>query len=473
MKKTLYYPALFFADIVEYYGNSSTYIEEIIKHNIVQTKRTKLVELKSEVESLHIVTSKTKDDKKGTGLLDELKSIKKRKTDQNKIKGIDKAISMAKAMDKIDTDIMDEVLSVIQTLSEEKAGRNGYSDTNIDRYIDAEKNALEERNYHDIINYLIEPQAEGDYKTLAASLLDCINGSKYNDLPQDKKRSINNYLCASDFKSVFVLRIFKILEKCSIGFSNNVIDTSRKKKTTEFENEINILEKFRSVLINIWGQADAEGVGISQREKDEIIFRASNELLQDYKLYSDIYKCSDFENSKGFQALIFYRLYNQIYYYKKIENCLNSEISEELDKALAFFSFSILQRAVEHTEILLHPASRISAPVYIGNGVMVGKQCRLEPECILGNNVCLYPFNVYNTNVKKKDIYIQIGRGTIFGENVKAVGSIRVGEKCIIKRSILVENNLEGNMLIDNNGMTKLEKEDYVNAKMELTGGIL
>lgn len=89
MKKTLYYPALFFADIVEYYGNSSTYIEEIIKHNIVQTKRTKLVELKSEVESLHIVTSKTKDDKKGTGLLDELKSIKKRKTDQNKIKGID------------------------------------------------------------------------------------------------------------------------------------------------------------------------------------------------------------------------------------------------------------------------------------------------------------------------------------------------------------------------------------------------
>ncbi len=475
MGKKIYYPAMFFADIVEYYGSSSTYLESIMKHNIAQAKRGKLIDLKNEVESLCAIKSKNVGvggDKEGIGLLSELNNIKKHKTDQNKINGIDKAIAMTRAMGKIDIEIMEEVLSLIQLLSEEKEGRNGYSDTNIDRYMDFEKDALEEKNYNDIVKYLIEPQAQGDYKTLTKSLVDCINESKYNDLPQEKRRAIREYLCEPNFKSIYILRIFRILEKCSVGFTKKTAGKKVKRTVAELENEINVSEKLKKVLTNIWGEADAEGVGISQGEKNEIIVRAGNDLLQDYKFYSGIYSGLEFENFKGFQALIFYRLYNHIYYYKK-RNYLSSEISEDLGKALAFFSFSILQRAIEHTEILLHPAAQISTPVYIGEGVMVGKQCKLEPGCILNKNVCLYPFNIYNTDIERQDIYIHIGQGTIFNKDVKVVGSMRVGEECVINKSILAGNSIDDNMCIDNNGTAKMGKERYLSEKASVIGGIL
>lgn len=459
MGKIVYYPAMFFGDIVGYYGNSPSHLEEVIRYNIAQEKRGKLLELKNEVGNLQTTKSKkagNDNNKDGTGLLNELNNIKKMRTDQRKINHLDKVITMAKAMAKINIDIMEQVLSCIQTLSEEKEGRNGYSDTNIVRFMDIENTGLEEKNYNDIVKYLIEPQEQGDYRALTEQLLDCMKESKYDNLPEDKRKYIQEYLCVSNFKSIYILRIFRTLQKCSIGVVNETDRKNGEGIPVAFEDEMNISVKIEGALTNIWGEAEAEGVGISQIEKKQIIFLATNDLVEDYKFYTSL-KCKvDPESSKGFQALMFYRLYNHIYYYRK-RNLLNSGISEDLNKALAFFAFSILQRAIEHTGILLHPAAQISAPVYIGDKVMVGKQCKLEAECILKRNVCLYPFNIYNNDVRNKDIYIHIGKGTVFNEDVKVVGSIRVGEHCIVNKSILIGSSIDKNMRIDNDGMSKLE----------------
>ena len=208
-------------------------------------------------------------------------------------------------------------------------------------------------------------------------------------------------------------------------------------------------------LQNIWGEIEVESIGITQEEKGKISFDVSKDLLRDYKFYNNYINC-DIESSKGFQALIFYRLYNKIFYYME-KNSDNGEKTDDMQKALAFFAFSILQSAIEHTEILLHPAARLESPVYIGNGVMVGKQCTIKSECVLGENVCLYPFNIYNSALQGQNMYIYVEEKTVFCRDTKVLGSIYIGKECVINKPILVRNRIEDRMYVDKKNIVEID----------------
>lgn len=459
----IYYPALFFSDIVDYYGGSPYFIEEKINSNIAKIKRNKLFELKQLVsDNLHV--KKTgQDSKPGEGLCNKLKETKTLSKDQKKIEFIGSAIDMVKSMDEIDQKILEDIMVQIQVLSEqEPCKKNGYSDSSITRFEDPYSSQLGERHYIDIIKYLIEPETENenDYLTFRKRLEDCFKSHKYGRIPKDKLEEIQSYLQQTEFKSRYILRIFRILEQCSVGFLKN----DKKGKATnlekQVENDKNIIDKLKGVLKNIWGEIDAEGVGISQNEKENIILMVCNDLLIDYKFYTANYK-GNIELEKGFQALVFYRLYNQIFYYKNIMKLYGKEVPEDIGNSLAFFAFSILQRAIEHTQIMLHPASRIKVPVYIGDGVIVGKQCRVGEKCILHNNVCLYPFNMYNKDCESRDLYIDIGSETVLCESVKIVGSIQIGRNCIIDTTVLVGSSVNDSLYITDNKMLQLTFEEY------------
>lgn len=470
MEEKIYYPAVFFADIVQYYGGSETHIEELMSNNIARARANVLIELKNSIEDLQRVDVKEKHSdasNMGAGILEDLSKIKDGEKEQKKIKKIEQITSKVKTMTKIDGEISDKLLLKIQLLSE-KTGITGYSDTNIIRFMDKRQDALKEEKYHEIISFLIEPEVQGDYRDLCERLLECISNPKYAEIPEDKRRLVEECLMRSDFSGKHILRIFRKLQECSIGFSNEERKNEQNSLNSKAEDSWEILGNITKSLQSIWGEIEAEGVGISHEEKEKISFDVAGDLLEDYKFYNDGIRY-DIESSKGFQALIFYRLCNKIFYYRKN----SKEEHDDIQKALAFFSFSILQRAIEHTEILIHPAADLGVPIFIGNKVMIGKQCKIESACILGNNVCLYPFNIYNRDFQSQDIYIHIEKNTILCRNVKVLGSINIGRECIINKSILIGDNIEDKKYVDTNSIVDINNEMWQDKKLKVMGGTL
>lgn len=470
MEEKIYYPAVFFADIVQYYGGSEIHIEELMSNNIAQTKANVLIELKNSIEDLQRIDAKEEqsdENSMGAGILDELNKIKDGEREQKKISKIEQITNSVKAMTKIDGKISDKLLLKIQSLSE-KSGLTGYSDTNILRVMNKRQDALKEKKYHEIVNFLIEPEEQGDYSDLCEKLLECISAPKYEGLPKDAHTWIEESLMRRDFSGKHLIRIFRKLQDCSVGFS----DVERKKEANSLNSKIQdsweILENITKSLHSIWGEIEAEGVGISHEEKEKISIAVADDLLKDYKFYNDSIR-DDIESSKGFQALIFYRLCNKIFYYRRN----SEEEDDDIRKALAFFSFSILQRAIEHTEILIHPAAYLGVPIFIGDKVMIGKQCKIEAACVLGNNVCLYPFNIYNRDIQSQDIYIHIEKNTIFCKDVKVLGSIHIGRECVINKSILVGDSIEDRKHVDKSSIVDINDEIRQNMKLKVMGGTL
>lgn len=132
-----------------------------------------------------------------------------------------------------------------------------------------------------------------------------------------------------------------------------------------------------------------------------------------------------------------------------------------------------MQRAIEHTEILIHPAADLGVPIFIGNKVMIGKQCKIESACVLGNNVCLYPFNIYNRDFQSQDIYIHIEKNTILCRDVKVLGSIHIGRECIINKSLLIGDNIEDKKHVDTNSIVDINNEMWQDKKLKVMGGTL
>ena len=471
MGEKIYYPAVFFTDIVKYYGGSETYIEEQMHNNIANMKALTLSKLKDSLEDLQRINEEVPhENRMGWGILEDLRKIKVSEKEQKKISKIITITNKLKSMSQIDGEISDNLLLKIQQLSE-KSGKTGYSDSNILRFMDSNLNALGEEKYNDIINYLIEPKEQNDYCALTKWLQECIHESRYNGIPTVQLEQIERYLTRSDFSSKHILRIFRILEQCSVGFSKKDNSNDQDKSNFEIQKYWRITENIIKALQNIWGEIEVEGIGITQEEKSEISLDVCQELLKDYTFYQRSVSY-DIETSKGFQALIFYRLYNKIFYYmgKKDDS---SEEAKDMQKALAFFAFSILQRAIEHTEVLLHPAAQIDSPVYIGERVMVGKQCKIEAECVLGNNVCLYPFNIYNREIHDQDMYIYVGEKTAFCKDTKVLGSIRIGKECIINKSILIGDSIEDKRYVGKNSIVECDNKMRLEKKAEIMEGKL
>lgn len=472
MSENVYYPAVFFADIVKYYGGSEIYIEEQIQRNIARVKSQKLVELKTSLEDLSTIKNQKElsdESRMGFSVLDDLKKIKENLKEQTKIERIEQIINKVKTMTQIEVEILEEIYLKIQSLSLEKAERTGYSDSSILRCMDRNNNTLNEKKYNDIIKYLIEPEVQNDYSDLGEFLRERICSSNYNGIPEEKLERIKRSLIRPDFSGKHILRIFRMLEQCSVGFSEADSKKVQKQSDYELEGDWGILEKIVNALENIWGEIEVEGIGITQEEKKKITFDVSQDLLKDYKFYRKV--INDIESAKGFQALIFYRLYNKIFYYT--EKNADNMGDDDMQRALAFFAFSILQRSIEHTEILIHPAARIKAPVFIGNNVMVGKQCEIDAECVLGKNVCLYPFNIYNRETQGQNMYIYVGEKTVFCKNTKVLGSIRIGRECVINKAILVGNSIEDKSYVEKNSITKVDNKMRLENEEKVMEGAL
>ena len=78
-EEIVYYPAVFFADIIEHYGGSETYIEELINRNIAKAKANVLNELKNLLKKLEIVKGKCEKldaNNMGARILEDLNKIK-------------------------------------------------------------------------------------------------------------------------------------------------------------------------------------------------------------------------------------------------------------------------------------------------------------------------------------------------------------------------------------------------------------
>lgn len=468
MDEQVFYPAVFFADIVKYYGGSEIHIEELMRTNIAKVKAGKMSELKNLIEELSIESNREslESNRFGMQILEDLQKIKEAGKEQKTIKKIEQVIGKVKGMSRIDKNVSDQVLLRIQLLSELE-GSTGYSDTNIIRFMDEHLNALREEKYNDIIDYLIKPEEKDDFSDLSKWLQECICESKYNGLPTEKREQIRRYLIRDDFSGKHILRIFRTLEKCSKTFSR--ADNGDKQEKLNIGNELEILDSIINALQNIWGDIEVESIGITQEEKGKISFDVGKDLLRDYKFYNNYTNC-DIESSKGFQALIFYRLYNKIFYYME-KNSDNDEKTDDMQKALAFFAFSILQSAIEHTKILLHPAARLESPVYIGNGVMVGKQCTIKSECVLGENVCLYPFNIYNSELLGKNMYIYVDEKTVFCRGTKVLGSIHIGKECVINKSILVRNRIDDRMYVDEKNIVEIDGKKHNEMRINVMEG--
>ena len=128
MDEQVFYPAVFFADIVKYYGGSEIHIEELMRANIAKVKAEKMSELKNLIEDLSIERNRESLDSNqyGMQILEDLQKIKKAGKEQKTIKKIEQVIGKVKGMSRIDKNVSDQVLLSIQLLSE-REGSTGYS----------------------------------------------------------------------------------------------------------------------------------------------------------------------------------------------------------------------------------------------------------------------------------------------------------------------------------------------------------
>lgn len=445
------YAAFFFNKILEVLGSTERSVAGVITIKM-RKKQTNLLNLcKQQIDSCHEQCAPDVHESYYDNIIIDLQEI-------YKLEGIKQLDNLTLLLDRmrginqISNDHYEQVSSLIAKISSAQF-KTGYADSTIHIY----KKKLPVGKIQGLYDYFLH--GEHFNSDIISILIHYLNSNEFHDIPS---QTIN--------------RLTMLLKRTSETDNSPIYEVllhlshltqQRKKKTTPpksiesfFTDESEtgtICKKIMSLIDANWADISPEILGITQLEFDQIKRTPLDHLMDDYFLHQTVLPDGiDVFKSDSFNAIVKYRLYNVLYTWNSgLEDESIKQYEEEKNDpyeypAVMKVAVALLGKALEGTTIFIHPAARISSPIYIGHHTMIGKQCTIGHDSILGNNVCLYPFNTINK--KHLDEYIVFGNNTIVFSNTRVLGTISFGNQCVLTSSLITGSSF-GNNVVDKCGI--------------------
>ena len=460
------YAAKFFNRILEYYGYYYGYTERTVEGLIserMQKKRASLLqECKKKIEARCVNPNNNASNTYFQNIIDVLKQI----CSMDPMKQIDSLISLLETIEGIDSiskQNFDAANELINRISCDLPIKTGYSDSTIHGY----KEKIPQNKMKGLFDYFLS--RENYPPLLIESLIELID--TFSEIDHQTRQSIITTLRKGDDNNEHIYNVLKDLNQqsrlCQQSKQKPALKSVAALLSPETE-EGQIYKKIMDLVEESWGNISPESLGIAQCELDDIKTASVEYLIDDYTFHQKILQDTmSVFNSSSFQAILKYRLYNALYNQGSSEDMplTNSDetISDDsLDEypAVMKIAMALLGKALEGSTIFIHPAANVSSPVYIGHHTIIGKQCEIGQFCILGNNVCLYPFNTLNK--KRLDKYIELGNSNVVFSNTRVLGTIFFGDNCVLNSSCItggsVSNYVAANSGITNGRVSPLEK---------------
>lgn len=463
------YAALFFTKILEVFDYPERTVAQIIETKMQQKRTTLLNQCQNELERCHKQSNPNVRESYFDNILFDLKKLKEL--------GISKQLynlpiltEKLKGINLISEEHYEQVSLLIAEISSSQLS-TGYSAPTIHTY----KKTIPNGKIQGLYDYFL--QYESFSKDIIDLLVKYLNCEEFNDIPRQTIMDLTTDLYNSISDNSYIYKVFRRLSLLSKRAHKQDAPQQSLDQifTTESEEGI-IYKKIMSLIDANWAGISPEVLGITQLEFNKIKSTPLDQLMDDYYFIQNVLPDgSDVFQSDSFNAILKYRLYNVLYTWNSgLEEKEPIRYEENNDQyeypAVMKVAVALLGKALEGASIFIHPAARISSPIYIGHHTMIGKQCTIGHDSILGNNVCLYPFNTKNK--KHLDEYIVLGNYSIVFSNTRVLGTISFGDQCVLTSSLITGSSFSNNVVdkcgIENGLMSILSDESITQYRNEL-----
>lgn len=446
---------MFFNSIMEYFNYSERTVADLIRDRIQNRRANLLQEFQNKINDSCSDQQSDAADTYFLNIIGQLSEI----CSMDPIKQVDSLstlLKMIEGIDNISKHHIDAANEIINRIKCNVSIKTGYSDSTIHGY----KNKIPQNKMKGLFDYFLS--REKYTPILIDSLVELIDS--FSDIDSQTRLSMISTLESGDDNNYHIYSVLRTLHQqnrlCQHPQHPPKLRSVESLLTSgKTNNDVQIYKKIMNLVEETWGNISPESLGIAQSEFNNIKSASVEYLIDDYTFHQSILQESiSVFNSQSFLAILKYRLYNALYNQGFKEEVPQTNTAEDISDdtlyeypAVMKVAMALLGKALEGSTIFIHPAANVSSPVYIGHHTMIGKQCKIGQFCILGNNVCLYPFNTLNK--KRLDRYITLGSSNIIFSNTRILGTITFGDNCILNSSCITGGAFS-NAVSENSGIT-------------------
>jgi len=205
-----------------------------------------------------------------------------------------------------------------------------------------------------------------------------------------------------------------------------------------------------SAVINSHLQ-DSETFGIGSEEIAKLTEKIFTKVFGDLKSLSERDPAANdsidyvYNTYASLKAVIYYRISNEIFYYKNIG--WEEEIKfEESSEVLRLIARTISEEAKKETSIEIHPAAKIGDNFVIDHGAntVIGETVEIGNNCYILQGVVLGSRNITGNDSSKRR-HPKLGNNVEIASFVKLLGPINIGDNVFIGPGCIIAEDIPSN----------------------------